>query len=73
MAEASIIAQLATQFGAPGLLIGYMVWDRMMRRKDDQAAREEDNSLRRERTESDKALSAALSALTTSIQNLEKK
>ena len=68
MAETSIIAQLATQFGAPGLLIGYMVWDRLMRRKDEQASRVEDLIVTKDRIEADKSMAAALSALTTTIQ-----
>lgn len=70
VSETSIIAQLATQFGAPGLLIGYMVWDRLLRRKDEQAEREEHNALLREWTQSNKEVTVALSALTTMIQGM---
>lgn len=71
--ETNIIAQLAAQFGAPGLLIGYMVWDRLLRRKDQQAERVEDLALKRERIESDKSLAAALATLTVIVQQLERK
>ncbi|WP_336974149.1 hypothetical protein [Sphingobium aromaticiconvertens] len=72
MAETSIISALATQFGAPGLLIGYMVWDRLMRRKDEQAARAEDLAMQKDRTEADKSLAASMSALATTIQQERK-
>jgi hypothetical protein len=71
--ETSIIAQLAGQFGAPGLLIGYMVWDRMLRRKDDLSQRTVDAEIEKDRIESDKALAAALATLTTIVQQLERK
>lgn len=71
--ETNIIAQLATQFGAPGLLIGYMVWDRLLRRKDEQAERVEDLAIKRERIESDKSLAGALATLTVIVQQLERK
>ena len=71
--ETNIIAQLAAQFGAPGLLIGYMVWDRLLRRKDEQAERVEDLAIKRERIESDKSLAGALATLTVIVQQLERK
>lgn len=52
------------QFGPLGLMIGFLVWDKT--RSDD--ARQQ---IDKERTESDKALAAALSALTVTIQHLE--
>ena len=55
---------LMGQFGPLGLMIGYLVWDKS--RGDD--ARQQ---IDKERTESDKALAAALSALTVTIQHLE--
>lgn len=55
---------LLAQFGPLGLMIGYLVWKDT--RKDD-----ERQQVERERTESDKALAAALSALTVTIQHLE--
>jgi hypothetical protein len=55
-----------TQFGALGLMIGYLIWDKT--RKDD-----ERDKIQRERTESDKALAAALAALTVTIQHLEQR
>lgn len=73
MGEANVIAQLAAQFGAPGLLIGYMVWDRLLRRKDDDSSRAEENQLRKERIEADKSLAASLATLTTAVQQMERK
>jgi hypothetical protein len=73
VSETSIIAQLATQFGAPGLLIGYMVWDRLLRRKDEQAERLEDLAIKRERIDSDRALTTTLATLTTIVQQLDRK
>jgi hypothetical protein len=57
---------LLSQFGPLGLFIGYLVWKDT--RKDD-----ERHQVERERTESDKALAAALSALTVTIQHLEQR
>lgn len=57
---------LLGQFGPLGLMIGYLVW-RETRVTD---ARQQ---VDRERTESDKALAAALSALTVTIQHLEQR
>lgn len=58
--------QLFGQFGPLGLMIGYLVW-RESRVTD---ARQQ---VEKERTESDKALAAALSALTVTIQHLEQR
>lgn len=71
--EMNIIAELAGQFGAPGLLIGFMIWDRLLRRKDEHAQRVEDLAIKRERIESDKGLAASLATLTAVIQQLERK
>lgn len=73
MAETSIIAQLATQFGAPGLLVGFMVWRELLHRSDRKAERDEDMLIRKERAEADKALASSLSALTVTVQNMERK
>lgn len=54
------------QFGPLGLMIGYLVWR-------ESRASDARNSIERERTESDKALAAALSALTVTIQHLEQR
>ncbi|MGF7151330.1 hypothetical protein FHS96_004993 [Sphingomonas zeicaulis] len=58
------IWSLAGQFGPLGLVIGYLVWRET--RADEKRA-----MVDRERTESDRALAAALSALTVTIQHLE--
>lgn len=55
---------LMGQFGPLGLMIGYLVYSDS--RKDTARAQ-----IDKERTESDKALAAALSALTVTIQHLE--
>lgn len=57
---------LLGQFGPLGIFIGYLMWRET--RKDD-----ERHQVERERTESDKALAAALSALTVTIQHLEQR
>ena len=54
------------QFGPLGLMIGYLVWR-------DMRGAEKRGQIERERTESDKALAAALSALTVTIQHLEQR
>lgn len=59
--EASIIGDLAAQFGPSGLIIGYLIWDRMTTGK-------ERMTYDRERLEADKALAASLAALTVAIQ-----
>lgn len=55
---------LLGQFGPLGLMIAYLVWSDA--RKSDVRAQ-----IDKERTESDRALAAALSALTVTIQHLE--
>lgn len=57
---------LLGQFGPLGLMIGYLIWNDT-RKSDDR------KSIDKERTESDKALAAALSALTVTIQHLEQR
>ena len=57
---------LLGQFGPLGLMIGYLVWKDT--RKDDEHVQ-----IQKERTESDKALAAALMALTVTIQYLEQR
>lgn len=64
MAETSIISALATQFGAPGLLIGFMVWRELLHRSD----RKAELDVTRDRIEADKSMASALSALTVTIQ-----
>lgn len=59
--EASIIGELAQQFGPTGLIIGYLVWDRLTNVK-------ERLSFDRERLEADKAMTAALAGLKTVIE-----
>lgn len=59
--EHSIIADLASQFGPTGLIIGYLVWEKLTTGKEKLA-------FDRERLEADKALAASLAALTTAIQ-----
>lgn len=57
---------LLGQFGPLGLMIAYLVW------KDTRNA-DTRHQVEKERTESDKALAAALSALTVTIQHLEQR
>lgn len=71
--ETNIIATLAAQFGAPGLLIGYMVWDRLLRRRDELAARAEELAMQQKRVDGDKSLAGALATLTVIVQQLERK
>lgn len=59
--EHSIIADLASQFGPTGLIIGYLVWERLTVGKEKLA-------FDRERLDADKSLAAALASLTTAIQ-----
>ncbi|AJP72917.1 hypothetical protein [Sphingomonas hengshuiensis] len=61
--ETNIIAQLAGQFGATGLIIGYLIWDRRTTGK-------ERMTFDLARLEADKALAASLAALKTIIEKL---
>lgn len=59
--DAATLAQFSA-FGTPGLLGLLIIWDRLDRRAHD-----------KERSESDKALASALTALTVTIQHLEQR
>jgi hypothetical protein len=59
--EPSLILELATRFGPVGLIIGWLVWERMT------TARER-LAYDRERLEADRQLAASLAALTAVIQ-----
>ena len=52
---------LLAQFGPMGLFVAYLVWDKGEARK-----------VERERIESDKALTTALTAMLVTIQHLDK-
>jgi hypothetical protein len=74
--DPSILFNALSNFGAWGVLVAWLIWKdlRADRAKaDQQAARikleEQQLSYNRERLESDKAMSAALAALTGAIQN----
>ena len=54
------------QFGPMGLAVAYLIWRESTLEKGRRA-------VERERTESDKALAGALSALTITIQHLEQR
>lgn len=54
------------QFGPLGLMIAYLIWR-------ESVGAEKRGALERERAESDKALAAALAALTVTIQHLEQR
>lgn len=66
MTETSIIMQLASQFGPTGLIIGYLVWNRLTVEKDRQ-------KIDQERIEADKDLSASLATLTTVITQMRER
>lgn len=51
------IATLAGQFGAPGLLIGFMIWDRVQQ-----------NRLTEKRIEADKALAVSMTIIAERIK-----
>lgn len=61
------------QFGPLGLMIGYLVWRENVANGKREALEKERLEVQRERTESDKALAAALAALTVTIQHLEQR
>lgn len=54
------------QFGPLGMMIGYLIWR-------ERIGAEKRGNIEKERTEADKALAAALSALTVTIQHLEQR
>ena len=59
-----------SQFGFPGLLIGYLIWRESTQAKASaelERVRSEESKLK---SEADKALATSLSALTVMIQNL---
>jgi hypothetical protein len=61
------------QFGPLGLMIGYLMWRETVANGKREALEKERLEVQRERTESDKALAMALTALTVTIQHLEQR
>lgn len=64
---------LFSQFGFPGLLIGYLVWREGTQAKnaaEQDRLRSEENKVR---AEADKALATALAGLTVTIQNFDQR
>lgn len=68
MTEMGIITQLATTFGAPGLLVGFMIWSKQVDRADRRAEVAERLDHDRARLEADKTMAASLAALTAVVQ-----
>lgn len=66
--DAGDLLQMAGQFGSTGLLIGYVIWDKL--RADAKWRAHEEKRLRQDeaRTEADKGLALALQALTLAIR-----
>lgn len=63
------ILTMFSQFGFPGLLIGYLIWRESTQAKEKaelERVRSEEGKLK---SEADKALATSLSALTVTIQN----
>ncbi|WP_156679336.1 hypothetical protein [Sphingomonas profundi] len=69
MTEASII-QLGQLFGAPGLFIGFLIWDRMRLSAERKAEEDRREAQADRRIDADKTLAASLAALTTTVQTL---
>lgn len=61
MDEAGVLQQLVSQFGTAGLIIAYLVWDRMTTGK-------ERRDLDRQQVDSNIRLAEALAALKTVIE-----
>ena len=70
MNEASMIVQLGQTFGAPGLFIGFLIWDRIQMRAERKEVEDRRETQADKRLEADKAQTVALTALTTTIQSL---
>lgn len=64
---------LGQQFGPIGLFIGYLIWREKKGAEKRGELEKERTAAQRERTESDKALAAALSALTVTIQHIDQR
>lgn len=67
--ETTIIGELATQFGPTGLIIGYLVWERLQLRTERKEADANRAIYDNARLEADKSLASSLAALTTVIQS----
>lgn len=70
MTEMSFITQLATTFGAPGLLVGFMIWSKQVDRADRRTEATERLEHDKSRLEADKAMASGLAALTAVIQQM---
>lgn len=62
-----------TQFGPLGLMIGYLMWRETVANSKREALERERLVVIKERTESDRALTTALTALTVTIGHIEQR
>jgi hypothetical protein len=68
MDQLSIVGQLAASFGAPGLLVGFMIWSKQVDRADRRQEVADRLVHDKARLEADKTMAAGLAALTVVIQ-----
>ncbi|TVV75539.1 hypothetical protein [Sphingomonas solaris] len=66
----SIVGQLAASFGAPGLLVGFMIWAKQVDRADRRTEVGDRLDHDKARLEADKSMASSLAALTAVIQQL---
>jgi hypothetical protein len=66
------IIALARLFGPIGLFVGYLIWSQTYRDKATEKREEADRVLARERIETDKAITAAMTLLATKIDGLRR-
>lgn len=64
------VLAILSQFGFPGLLIGYLIWREGTQAKSSSELERVRSEESRLKSEADKALATSLSALTVMIQNL---
>lgn len=65
---ASDVVALATQFGTPGLFVGYFIWREHAERRDAREKAKKEHELARARIDADLELARAMTLLTVTIQ-----
>lgn len=71
MFAVSDIVHLAQQFGSTGLVVAFMIWDRLRVEKIAKEREQCDRDLARDRIDTDKVVAGAMAILSTKIDGMK--